>query len=68
MIKKQEYMNLLVDLIATISQQKVSDSIKSDAETLLSDLKNFTLRVPLLGCFSAGKTSLINAIFIWHDF
>jgi len=62
MIKKQEYMNLLVGLITTINQQKVSDSIKGDAEILLTDLKDFTLRVPLLGCFSAGKTSLINAI------
>lgn len=46
-----------------MNESKAADTIKKDAETLISELNHDTMiRVPFVGDFNAGKSSVLNAM------
>lgn len=63
MINKFVYLNKINNLKEIGSKYQVSDSIYNKIENSISEINDFSLKILLIGGFSAGKSALLNAAF-----
>lgn len=57
---KQMYKKALHEVKDIIGKYTLSNDLKSQIESLETEISNFAVRLPIVGGFNAGKSSLIN--------
>lgn len=57
---KRRYLEYLDEFSCILKKNNCSDEIKEEVEKIKKEIKEFKIKVPLVGGFNAGKSSLIN--------
>lgn len=58
---KSKYVNCLEEIKQICENNNLNKEFKEDIDRLQVEIKNFKIRIPLVGGFNAGKSSLINS-------
>ena len=67
MSTQDKYLTSLEQFIETAQEIHLNESESERAEEFRSNIEQFTVLVPLVGSFNAGKTSLVNAYLERED-